>query len=148
VHDTLVTLQGNLGADVRFHETAKGPVAHFRVGARPSWFDRQANAWVDGETTWYSVTAWRGLARNCAESLRRGDPVVVQGRLTHREWSANGSHGVDLEVHASFVGHDLNRGTSTFSKAAPAAAAAPGAASGEDRTDDGAGAEVSAGAAA
>jgi len=122
MHDTLVTLQGNLGGDVRFHETSKGPVAHFRVGARPSWFDRQTGQWVNGDTTWYSVTAWRALARHCADSLLRGDPVVVHGRLTQREWTSNGSQGVDLEVHATFVGHDLNRGTTRFTKARPASA--------------------------
>jgi single-strand DNA-binding protein len=125
MHDTLVTLQGNLGGDVRFHETAKGPVAHFRVGAQPSWLDRQTGEWVNGETTWYSVTAWRALARNCADSLLRGDPVVVHGRLTQREWSSNGTQGVDLEVQASFVGHDLNRGRTRFTKVKPASSTTP-----------------------
>jgi single-strand DNA-binding protein len=117
MHETLVTLQGNLGGDVRFHETAKGPVAHFRVGATPGWFDRETDRWVNGPTTWYSVTAWRQLARHCAQSLTRGDAVVVHGRLTMREWASNGSQGVDLEVNAVFVGHDLNRGTTVFTKA-------------------------------
>ena len=120
MHDTLVTLQGNLGGDVRFHETAKGQVAHFRVGASPRWLDRETGEWVSGETTWYAVTAWRGLARNCADSLRRGDPVVVHGRLSQRSWANNGNQGVDLEVRASFVGHDLNRGRSTFTRVRPA----------------------------
>jgi single-strand DNA-binding protein len=127
MHDTLVTLQGHLGGEVRFHETAKGPVAHFRVGASPSWLDRSTGEWVNGETTWYSVTAWRGLARNCAESLRRGDAVVVHGRLTLREWTSNGAQGQDLEVNAVFVGHDLNRGRTTFTRVKPAASAAPAA---------------------
>jgi single-strand DNA-binding protein len=125
MHDTLVTLQGNLGADVRFNETAKGPVANFRVGVTPSWFDRESSQWVNGETTWYSVTAWRQLARHCADSLNRGDAVVVHGRLGAREWSTSTSHGVDLDVTAVFVGHDLNRGTTTFTKAKPTSAAAP-----------------------
>lgn len=137
MNDTLVTLQGHLGGDVRFHETAKGPVAHFRVGAQPSWLDRETGEWVNGETTWYSVTAWRGLARNCADSLLRGDPVVVHGRLNQRAWSSNGAQGVDLEVHASFVGHDLNRGRSRFTKVKtgtpvqPQGATEPAASSGE-----------------
>ena len=102
MHDTLVTLQGNLGGDVRLHETAESPVANFRVGSTPRWVDRQTGEWVDGTTVWYSVTAWRGLARNCADSLRRGDPVVVHGRLTTRTYvNNNGVEVSDLEVTAT-----------------------------------------------
>ena len=108
MNDTLVTLQGYLGGEVRLHETGETPVAHFRVGSTPSWVDRQTGQWVDGTTVWYSVTAWRGLARNCAESLRRGDPVAVYGRLTTRSYvNNNGVEVSNLEVTAIFVGHDF-----------------------------------------
>ena len=118
MHDTLVTLQGNLGGDVRLHETAESQVANFRVGSTPRWVDRRTGEWVDGTTVWYAVSAWRGLARNCADSLRRGDPVVVHGRLSTRTYvNNNGVEVSDLEVTATFVGHDLTRGRSAFTKA-------------------------------
>jgi single-strand DNA-binding protein len=117
MNDSHVTLQGYLGGEVRLHETGETPVANFRVGSTPSWVDRRTGQWVDGTTVWYSVSAWRGLARNCADSLRRGDPVVVHGRLTTRTYvNNNGVEVSDLEVTATFVGHDLNRGRSTFTK--------------------------------
>ena len=120
MNDSLVTLQGYLGGDVRLHETGETPVAHFRVGSTPSWVDRRTGQWVDGTTVWYSVSAWRGLARNCADSLRRGDPVVVYGRLTTRTYVNNSGVEVsDLEVTAIHVGHDLNRGRSAFTKVQP-----------------------------
>jgi single-strand DNA-binding protein len=115
MNDTYVTLQGNLGADVRFRDTGKGEVANFSVGATPRYVDRATGAWVDGPTTWYRVSAWRSLARHCADSLHRGDPVFVHGRLSTREWVTEaGVARTDLEVEASFVGHDLNRGTTSF----------------------------------
>ena len=134
MNDSLVTLQGYLGGEVRLHETGETPVANFRVGSTPSWVDRRTGQWVDGTTVWYSVSAWRGLARNCADSLRRGDPVVVHGRLTTRSYvNNNGVEVSDLEVTATFVGHDLNRGRSAFTKVQrqqsatqPAAAGEPG----------------------
>jgi single-strand DNA-binding protein len=126
MNETHVTLQGNLGGDVRFTDTAKGAVAHFRVGATPRWPDRTTGAWVEGDTTWYSVTAWRALARNCAASLGKGDPVVVHGRLSAREWSGPQGSGTDLEVDATFVGHDLNRGTTSFARTSPGPALSPG----------------------
>jgi len=120
MHDTLVTLQGNLGGDVRLRETADSQVANFRVGSTPRRLDRATGEWVDGTTVWYAVSAWRGLARNCADSLKRGDPVVVHGRLSTRSYvNAQGVEVSDLEVTATFVGHDLTRGRSAFTKAPP-----------------------------
>ena len=119
MHDTLVTLQGNLGGDVRLHETAESQVANFRVGSTPRWVDRRTGEWVEGTTVWYAVSAWRGLARNCADSLRRGDPVVVHGRLNASTWTNKaGIEVTSFEVDAAFVGHDLNRGVGQFTRAA------------------------------
>jgi single-strand DNA-binding protein len=63
------------------------------------------------------VNAWRALAENCQRSLRRGDPVVVHGKLSAQVWTNSaGIEVTSFEVEASFVGHDLNRGTSEFTR--------------------------------
>lgn len=126
MNDTYITLQGNLGTDVRFRETAKGAVANFRVCATPRYVDRASGAWVDGKPTWYAVAAWRGLARNCADSLRCGDPVFVHGRLSSREWIGDAGPRTELEVEASVVGHDLNRGRTDYTKTGASTQPAPG----------------------
>ena len=70
------------------------------------------------QTSWYTVSAWRTLAEHVAESVRKGDPVVVHGRLRADVWEREGQPAsVTHVVDATFVGHDLNRGTSTFLKA-------------------------------
>ena len=70
------------------------------------------------------MNAWRALAENCDRSLRRGDPVVVHGKLSAHVWTNKaGLEVTTFEVEAAFVGHDLNRGTSAFSDASPTAAA-------------------------
>lgn len=131
MNDTYVTLQGYLGADVRFRDTGKGEVANFSVGATPRYVDRATGAWVDGPTTWYRVSAWRSLARHCADSLHKGDPVFVHGRLSTREWVTEaGVARTDLEVDATFVGHDLNRGTTSFVKSGGSGASGLGGAGG------------------
>ena len=49
--------------------------------------------------------------------MRRGDPVVVHGRLSAQTWTNTaGIEVTSYEVDAVFVGHDLNRGTSEFTK--------------------------------
>jgi single-strand DNA-binding protein len=66
------------------------------------------------------VNAWRALAENCERSLRRGDPVVVHGKLSAHVWTNKaGLEVTTFEVEAAFVGHDLNRGTSAFVRRKP-----------------------------
>jgi single-strand DNA-binding protein len=128
MYETTVTLQGWLGGDVTTRMAGEALVASFRVASTPRRFQRSTETWVDGTTQWYSVTAWRALGENCQRSLRRGDPVVVHGRLTVSTWV--GRDGVEqstLEIEATHVGHDLSRGSAVFTrtpKTSPVAAEA------------------------
>jgi single-strand DNA-binding protein len=123
--DVHVTLSGYVASEVEFKEgfnragerMAHNDRAFFRLGATPRYFDRSAGRWRDGETVWLTVKAWRALAHNVASSLSLGQPVVVVGKLKTSVWK-----GEDGQVHsrevleATVVGHDLNRGTSAFSR--------------------------------
>ncbi|WP_347565480.1 single-stranded DNA-binding protein [Nocardioides sp. IC4_145] len=127
-NETTVTLQGWVGGDVTVRQAGDAQVASFRVGATPRRFSRRSGEWVDGETQWYTVNAWRALGDNVAASVRRGDPVVVHGRLNVSTWiSSAGAEVTSFEVEATFVGHDLGRGRSVFTKT-PRPVAEPGAA--------------------
>jgi single-strand DNA-binding protein len=124
--DSIITVRGWLGADVQRREAGGVPVASFRLACTPRKFNRRTETWSDGLTQWYSVSAWRGLADNCATSLRRGDPVVVHGRLEARTYvNGNGVEVLSLEIDALHVGHDLSRGTSVFTRTARAEPAPP-----------------------
>ena len=118
MNESMVTFQGWLGADVRLRSAAGVPVASFRVASTPRRFNRSSQEWSDGPTQWFTVTAWRALAEHCAQSLRRADPVVVHGRLSQSTWvNSEGVECTSLEVEATFVGHDLARGVSRFTRA-------------------------------
>ena len=117
MNNTQITLTGWLGDDVRFREAGGVPVADLRVACTPRHFDRKTEQWVNGDTQWYSVTAWRQLAENCAESLKRGDPVVVHGRQSAETWTNSaGMAMTTMKVEATFVGHDLRLGVSRFAR--------------------------------
>jgi len=117
MNETLVTLQGWLGSDVTIRQAGDARVANFRVGSTPRRYQKKTDEWVDGDTQWYTVNAWRTLAENCSQSLRRGDPVVLHGRLTAQVWTNSaGIEVTSFDIEASFVGHDLNRGTSQFTR--------------------------------
>lgn len=124
INETVVTLQGWLGADPQLRQAGDSHVASFRVACTPRRFRRSTQEWVDGNTQWYTVNAWRALGEHCQRSLRRGDPVVVHGRLNAHTYLSKAGHEVTtFEVEADVVGHDLSKGVSQFartSKAAPA----------------------------
>jgi single-strand DNA-binding protein len=113
--DAHVHLTGNVGGDVEYRNNTL-PVASFRLACTPRI--RKAGEWVDGPTTWLTVTAFRSLAENLAGSLRRGDPVLVSGRLRTNVWNRDGVEHERLVLEATSAGHDLTWGTSAFRRAA------------------------------
>jgi single-strand DNA-binding protein len=116
-NETMVTLQGNVGGDVALRQAGEHVVANFRIACTPRRLQRSTGEWVDGQTQWFTVSAWRQLGEHCSRSLRRGDPVVVQGRLTQRSYINKFDVEVTaLEVEALLVGHDLSKGVSAFTR--------------------------------
>jgi single-strand DNA-binding protein len=123
--ETYVTVLGWVGSDPDFKEIGQVPHTTFRMGSTPRQFDRVLNTYVDKPTTWFSVECWRGLAQNAFESVRIGQPVIVTGRLRTHEWTDDAGESRSRVVLEAFsVGHDLTRGTTTFTKAAPRSGAA------------------------
>lgn len=126
MNDVMMTLIGNVIKDVDLRFTSNGdPVATFRVASNTRRFDRDSERWIEGDTHYLSVTCWRNLASNVANSVKKGMPVIVYGRLRSREVErpcGEGSHTVryhDVEAYA--VGPDLTRGTADFSRVKSAA---------------------------
>lgn len=114
--NTMVTVQGWLGNHPVLRSAGGVPVANFRVASTPR-LRRASGEWVDGRTQWYGVSAWRALAEHCNRSLRRGDPVILHGRLEQRSYvNKSDIEVVVMEIEAVSIGHDLSRGVSVFSK--------------------------------
>ncbi|WP_410177205.1 single-stranded DNA-binding protein [Streptomyces nigrescens] len=115
----MVTLVGNAATAVEHRLTAAGvTVARFRLAATSRRWDKAQERWTDGETSFYTVRSWRGLADNVAASVAVGEPLIVQGRLRLREGEQppekGGQRWFSAEVDAVAIGHDLTRGTAAF----------------------------------
>lgn len=121
-----VTLVGRLGGDpeMRFTQSGKSIASFSMVTSKSS---KQADGtWDESETTWYRVDAWDALGENVVESLRKGDEVIVVGRLYMDTYQGkDGQQRQSLKVNAYSVGPNLKRGAwgARQTTAAPAAAA-------------------------
>lgn len=112
-----ITLTGIVGSDPRHHVTNQGlAITSFRFASRHRYFDRAKGSWEDGETNWYTVSAFRQLAVNTSLSVRKGERLVVRGRLRQREWDNGTKSGTSIEIEADSIGHDLSWCVTTYGR--------------------------------
>ncbi len=123
ITDSHIDLTGFVASEPAFKRLENGTsTAKLRVAYTERRFSRETGEWGDGPTSFVTVLCWRTLADNVAISLRKGEPVVVRGRLRVREYQGKeGSPRLAVEVEASSVGHDLSRGVAHFSRTRRAA---------------------------
>jgi single-strand DNA-binding protein len=120
--DVNVTVVGYAGNDPAI-KTTKSDVSwtQFRVGTTRRWRDSQDN-WVEGPSMWFTVKAWGSKADNICDSIRKGTPVVVTGRLTEEpfEIQRQTAEGVQVErrtklaIETATVAIDLSRGVAKY----------------------------------
>ena len=83
--DNQTVIVGNLVDDPELRFTNNGtPVANLRVAVTQRVLE--GGAWRDGQTSFFRINAWRETASHLADSLHKGDRVVVLGRLRQRSW--------------------------------------------------------------
>ncbi|MEO6941642.1 MAG: single-stranded DNA-binding protein [Terrimesophilobacter sp.] len=114
--DTM-TITGLVATTPRHLITAEGlAVTSFRLASNLRRFDRKKNSWVDAGTNWYTVSTYRQLATNVVGSVQKGDRVLVTGRLRIREWEDGEKRGVNIDLDADALGHDLSWGKASFTR--------------------------------
>ena len=110
-----ITVTGLVATPPRHLVTSEGlPITSFRLASSQRRFDRSQERWVDGETNWYTITGFRQLAINTAASVKKGDRVVIVGKLKIRDWENGERSGTTIEIDAEALGHDLMWGSSAF----------------------------------
>ena len=126
-HEAPVYLAGFMVNDPKFKKVA-GDISsvQLRIAYTPRRRNSQTGEWSDKATMFVNVQCWRQLADNVATCLRKGEPVLVMGRLRIRSYNdAEGKTRSLVEIEASSVGHDLTRGTAHFSRAYRSAGGRP-----------------------
>jgi single-strand DNA-binding protein len=125
-----VLIIGNLTRDPEMRTTPQGTVVTtFSVATNLKWTD--ASGQKQEKAEFHNIVAWRKLAETCAQYLKRGSKVYVEGRLQTREWDAqDGTKRQRTEIVAeNMIMLDRASGGSSASFASrPAAEKAPAAA--------------------
>ena len=116
--DTVITVVGNLTGDPELRFTPSGAaVANFTVASTPRAFDRQSNEWKDQETLFMRCSVWREAAENIAESLQRGNRVLVTGRLKSRSYETKeGEKRTVIELEVDEVGPSLRNASAKVNR--------------------------------
>jgi len=126
-----VIIMGNLGRDPELRYIDDGtPVCNFSVATNNKWSSKDGTK--HEETTWFRITAWRGLAETVNRYMSKGKQVYVEGTLKSDESGnprtferGDGITGASYEVTANTVRFLGNRnGDNDAAEEAPVAAPA------------------------
>ena len=111
--DNTVTVVGNMTRDAELRYTASG-IAVTEFGVAWNSKDKDGNESV----SFFDVTCWRDLAEHVAESLGKGNRVIIHGRLDQNTWETkDGDKRSKVRVMADDVGPSLRWAVATVEKA-------------------------------
>lgn len=122
MNEPTISFAGNLTADPELTFTSTGkPVANLGVACNPRRYDQTSRSWVDGTPVFWQCEAWGSLGENAAESLRKGDRVVVTGQVKAYVWTpTQGEHaGIEqrrIQIVADELGASLRFATAQVTR--------------------------------
>ena len=111
-----ITIVGNITRDPELRYTPSGQ-ANVRLGVAVNrkWQDRSSGEWQEA-TSFFDVIAWRELAENVNESLKKGARIIVTGRLEQRSWEQEGNKRSVVEIIADEIAPSLRWATAKVEK--------------------------------
>lgn len=84
--DNAITVVGNLTRDPEIRYTQTGTArALLGVAVNRRWVNRRTQE-TEESVSFFNVICWDTLAQNVADSLSKGQRVIVSGRLEQRNW--------------------------------------------------------------
>ncbi|MBI1805144.1 MAG: single-stranded DNA-binding protein [Ignavibacteriae bacterium] len=98
-----VVIAGNLTKDPIFRQTTNGtPVVNFSVASNRKYRDAN-NQWQE-EVCYVGVVAWNKLAESCANRLKKGSAVLIDGELQSHVFKSDDGHTRNIvEIKARHI---------------------------------------------
>jgi len=131
--EPIVTLVGNLTADPELRYVSSGtPVCSFTLASTPRRQNQATQTWEDGETMFVRCDVWKTMGENVAESLARGNRVLVTGRMSVRSYEHEGQQRTSINLTVDEIGPSLRYATAkpektTTGQSMPQRSSSPGA---------------------
>ena len=118
VNEIEVTLRGHVGHEPQLLvREGKQPFLRLNVASTPRVRSREGE-WGDGTTQWFTVKFFGEFAGHVAHSVRKGDAVLVRGRLEHEEYQTrDGEQRWTAVILADAFGPDLRTATAHVTRA-------------------------------
>lgn len=119
-----IVVDGNLTADPEVRTTPNGTsVTTLRLACNRSYKDKATGEWKDAPASFLTVTAWERTAEFVARYFKKGDGIIVAGRLSSRSYETKAG---DKRTAYDIIANEVSFGGKPKPKdAAPAAPAAP-----------------------
>lgn len=109
-----IFVAGRLTRDPDLSVTPSG-VSMCKVGIASGRRYQKDGEWQE-ETSFFDITLWRDLADNVAESLSKGDAVLVAGRMKQREYEKDGQKRTAWDLEVDSIGPDLRWATAAVTR--------------------------------
>ncbi|HIA26789.1 MAG TPA: single-stranded DNA-binding protein [Planctomycetes bacterium] len=86
-----IFINGNLTADPELRYTSTGTaVCDLRLASNRRYKKGDS---LEEETCFVNITAWGRQGETCNQYLKKGSPVLIEGRLQHQTWKDKESGG-------------------------------------------------------
>ena len=108
-----VFIMGNISNEVELKQTQSGTsVCSFNVAV-----NRYAKDPREAKTDFFTVVAWQAKAEFVSRYFKKGQAIVVCGRLENREWQdKNGNKRISTEIIAEEISFAGGKESSTEAK--------------------------------
>ena len=115
--DNTITIVGNVTRDPELKFLNSGKAAlRLSVAVSRRWTNRQTNEQQE-QTTYFDVQAYDALAENAANSLQKGNRVVVTGRIESRSYETEGGEKrTAWEINAEEIAPSLRWATAQVTR--------------------------------
>ncbi|MGJ1360008.1 single-stranded DNA-binding protein [Sphingobacterium siyangense] len=107
-------LVGRIGKDPETRTFDNGSVTTFSLATTETFKDRSGER--REKTEWHNISFWGKLGESVAKFFKKGDPILVEGKITYREYEKDGkkSYVTDIQC-SSFEFLPKNSGTNSNS---------------------------------
>src|SRR5271163_732136 len=115
--DNTITVAGNITRDPELKFLNSGQAAvRLSIAVNRRWQNRQTQEWEE-RVSYFEVAGYGALAENAANSLTKGNRVIVSGRLEQRSWETeNGDKRSIVEINADEIAPSLRWATAVVTR--------------------------------